>query len=191
MRKRRGKCPVSREVWCRASPVPGEQSGKQGDPRHYSVERVKQEPVCSSLRSLQSLPAHSPASFIFLKPPFRNLWSRCAHPPVACRAPDRQCHHCMAVRLFPGLALGSAAQGPRPALPSSRLEEQGHLTPEHFPIQRQPRDGNMLHWHFSFYRHDAAVKSCLLCAWVTWESVSPPLRSEWQVTGSVPRGGRG
>lgn len=42
-------------------------------------------------------------------------------------APGRQCHHCTAVGLFPGLALGSAPQGPRPALPYFRLDEPGLL----------------------------------------------------------------
>lgn len=168
-------CSVSRKVRCRAALVPGEQSGKQGNPRPYVMEWDKQKPTCSSLRSPLSLPAGSPASFTFLKPPFQNLWSQCVYPPAASRAPDRQCHHCIAVGLFPGLSLGSATQGPGPALPSSRLEERGHLTPEHFPIQRESRNGNMLHWHFNFYGRDAAVTPCLFCAGVTWESVSSPL----------------
>lgn len=56
---------MSREVWCGTSPGPGEQRGKEGGCRHSSMEWDKQEPVCSSLRSRQSIPAFTTSLVYF------------------------------------------------------------------------------------------------------------------------------
>lgn len=134
MRKRR-ESPTSPVRYGAVHPMFQDDSSKRGDPRHYSMVWDKQEPMYSSWR------VHQPGVFIFFKDRFKTSEAAVHTHLWLVIAPDRPCHHCTAVGLFPGMAPRSA-QGPRPALPYFRLEELGHLTPEHFPIQGQPDHGN-------------------------------------------------
>lgn len=78
----------------------------------------------------------------------------------------------------PGTPPASTAQGLRVALPPFRLEDLEDFTPGDFPFWGQPCNGNSCYIDiFIFVIATLVVKLCLLCALVTWESVSSPLGS--------------